>query len=249
MTTVEIHIHPMIKQIIQINYKFGLWQNEDAPFIRKIGRTIVYVLFSIGFAVSLIGGSLITDDYHESLFLFTSGLMVSVLIFKTFLNYTKANQVLAIMQATCVHSIPNRDEEDGLLRNINRKLSNFKKFSILFLVLVVITVLTFLILFFPAFMTKKKLPFNIWFPLDWKRSSIAHWMAFSYIIFCLIFNSFICLLTVVIWYIMLNCSIKYEILGNSFRHFGERPVAREQKMKRKFSELIELCKMYQRLEM
>lgn len=246
MTNVEVNIHPMIQQIIRINYKFGLWQNEDAPFSRKIGRTIVYVVFSIGFAVSLIGGSWTTDDYHDSLFLFTSGLIVSVLNFKTFLNYSRANEVLAIMHAICVHSVPNRDGT-VLLRNINSKLGYFKKCSILFIVLVIITVLTFLIMFFPAFMTVKKLPFNIWFPLDWKRYSIAHWMAFSYTIFSLIFNSFICLLTVVIWYILLNCSIMYDVLGERFRHFGAS-VGKGQKTE-ELSELIELISMYQQIEM
>lgn len=243
---VHIQIHPIIQQIIRINYKFGVWQNEDASLVRKFVRTVVYVSFSIGFVVSLIGGSLIADDYHESLFLLTSGLIVSVLIFRTFLNYSSANQVLAVLQAVCVHSISKRDKNQ-LLRNINRKLNFFKNFSFLFVSLIVIIALTFLLLFFPAFLTKKQLPFSIWFPLDWKNSSIAHWMAYFYIISCLIFNSFICLLTLIVWYIMLNCAIKYEVLGDRFRHFGAIPKGK--KIKRpSLIESIELIRMFQQLE-
>lgn len=244
---VEVHIHPLIQHIIQLNYNFGLWQEEDAPLVRKIARTVVYVLFSIGFVVSLLGGSLITEDHHESLFLLTLGLIVSVLNFKTFLNYSRANDVLAILQAICTHSIENGDS-DQLLQNINRKLNFFKNCSFLFLALIVTIVLTFLMLFFPAFLTKKQLPFNIWFPLDWKESSIAHWMAYLYIIFCLIFNSFICLLTLIVWYIMLNCSIKYEVLGDRFSHFGAI-VKDKNIIKSSVSESIKLIRMFQQLEM
>lgn len=246
MSNIQVPIHPMIQRIVQINYKFGVWQNEeDATLKRKIGRTIVYVIFSVGFAVSLIGGSLISDDYHDSLFLLTSGLIICVLNFKTFLNYSKANQILEMLQAICVHSIPNRDTTGQLLQDINRKLNNFKMFSNVFLALVITTILTFLILFFPPFLTKKELPFNIWFPLDWKTSLIAHWMAFSYIIFCLIFNSFICLLTVIKWYIMLSCSIKYEVLGNYFRNFG---AVKNSELESYFDEFGELVKMFQKIE-
>lgn len=172
---------------------------------------------SIGFVTALIGGSLIAEDYNESLYLLTAGIIVGVLIFKTYLNYSKGTQILTVLHAICIHSVPNSEE---LPYQLKRKLNNFKIFSIFFLGIILVILFTFLILYCPILSAEKKLPFNIWFPFGWKRYALAHWLAYSYIIFCLTFNSFMCLLTLIIWYIMLNCSIKYQILGQHFKNLG-----------------------------
>lgn len=217
MRDIQIEIHPLIQQIIRAYYKFGVWQYEDAKWYRKLGRIIIFLLGSIGFTTALIGGSLIAEDYNQSLYLLTAGIIVGVLIFKTYLNYAKGSQILTVLHAISLHSVPNSDE---LPYQVNRKLNNFKKLAIFFLGIVFVILFTFLILYCPIITSEKRLPFNIWFPFDWKRYTLAHWLAYSYIIFCLTFNSFICLLTLIIWYILLNCSIKYQILGQRFKNLG-----------------------------
>lgn len=217
MPDLKIQIHPLILQIIRAYHKFGMWQPDDAKWYRKVVRSVVFLLGSVGFTSALIGGSVIAENYNDSLYLLTAGIIVGVLIFKTYLNFVKGDRILNVLHAICLHSVPH---DEQLLREVNRKLNNFKKFATFFLVIVLLILFTFLVLYCPLLTSEKKLPFNIWFPVDWRSSTLAHWLAYSFIIFCLAFNSFICLLTIIIWYIMLNCSIKYQILGERFKNMG-----------------------------
>ncbi|KAJ6638083.1 hypothetical protein Bhyg_10816, partial [Pseudolycoriella hygida] len=97
MHDTQIQIHPLILQIIREYYRFGVWQNENAKFYRKVIRIMVFLLGSVGFTTALIGGSLIADNYNESLYLLTAGIIVAVLIFKTILNYSKGDQIYQIL--------------------------------------------------------------------------------------------------------------------------------------------------------
>lgn len=45
MHDTQIQIHPLIHKIIQVYYKFGVWQNKDVKFSRKIGRIIVFLFW------------------------------------------------------------------------------------------------------------------------------------------------------------------------------------------------------------
>lgn len=244
MGDIQIEIHPLIRQIIRVYYKFGVWQNADVNLFRKIVRMMVFLLGSIGFVAALIGGSLVAEDYNESLYLLTAGIIVAVLIFKTYLNYSKGNQILTVLHAICLHSVPNSEQ---LQYQVYLKLNNFKKFAVLYLGIILVILFTFFILYSPILTSERKLPFNIWFPFDWKRYALAHWMAYSYIIFSLTFNSFICLLTLIIWYIMLNCSIKYQILGQRLKNLGT--VKRRDNEDNVFlDQLMELITMHQQIE-
>lgn len=217
MCDIEVPIHPLIQRFIQVYYKFGMWQDNDANWYRKIGRILVFLFGSIGFTSSLIGGSLIARDYNESLYLLTAGIIVAVLIFKTYLIYSKGSQFVTVLHKVCVHSVPNSGK---LLEHINRKMNLFEKCTMFFLGIVCLIVFIFLVLFCPLLTSERKLPFNIWFPIDWRTHALAHWLAYSYIIFCLSFNAFVCLLTLMIWYVMLNCSILYQTVGQRFKNLG-----------------------------
>lgn len=74
-----------------------------------------------------------------------------------------------------------------------------------------------LIPFLPLLSDEKRLPLNGYFPLDWQNSEIAYGMIYAFIMYELI----LCVLcgvlsNFIVWYQIMACGTKYEILRNEF---------------------------------
>lgn len=62
--------------------------------------------------------------------------------------------------------------------------------------------------------------FNNAFPMDWTKSEIAFWLAFTFFAVGMFFSAVCCSLIPILWYLMLSLVFRYKILNNQFRTMG-----------------------------
>jgi len=161
------------------------------------------------------GGACISTDKDEYIFLTVAAMINGVIVFKMANIIWKKNEILSFIQELCNHHSINDLEK---FIEFNSKLKRFMIFAKSFIWLCVVGVS--FALFVPVISAEKKLVFNIALPSDWKNNEIVFWMAHIYIIVGCTYSSLSLLLSIVIWYIMINSAIKYEVLENQLRNMG-----------------------------
>ncbi len=72
----------------------------------------------------------------------------------------------------------------------------------------------------PFIPDEKTLFFPVGFPLDWRNSEFAYWMAFTFIATIAVMTAISLLFTTILWYLMANCSWRYEVLGQQIKKMG-----------------------------
>lgn len=63
---------------------------------------------------------------------------------------------------------------------------------------------------------------KIAFPLDWRNDETAFWIATIFLFTDVFLAISAILLSMIIWYLMLNCSLRYELLGIELKRLGEK---------------------------
>lgn len=214
MPDIEMGIDSLIQRLISVYYAFGIWHKGKQTKLRKFCRIFVFFFCTISYPVALAGGGLVSHDLGDAIFLFTLGVIVGVLEFKGYYIFFKQEKILKLLNVMGKQSVPNNDH---LLRTVNRALNIFKKCCVIF---VVISVgLTAIIMILSSPLISDKLPFNIWFPLDYKQNYIAHWITHCFVVANELFVILVSLLSSLMWYAMLNSSLKYDILGHRLKNF------------------------------
>lgn len=210
-----IEVHNRMKQIIDLFYRLGVLENEELV-VRKSTKKYFLSVFYFSFWVSVVAGLCLSDDVDESIFLVvvTTAVAVFVVKFKFILFEQKA--VYGCIEIICTHSL--KDEQEFI--RINKKLNSLMKFTTAFIAMTFSGYIPFIILYLPIFSNERRLPVNIGFPFNWKDSDIAYWTAYLYIFFNFCITLFCMLLNVIIWYVMMNCAIKYETLSKYIRNLS-----------------------------
>lgn len=65
---------------------------------------------------------------------------------------------------------------------------------------------------------EKKLFFNIGFPLDYTKSEAGFWIAFAFTFIAVLLFNLSVLFSIMVWYLLMNFSVKYELFENKFRN-------------------------------
>lgn len=107
-------------------------------------------------------------------------------------------------------------EYQKYLEHVDKKLPKFMKFVHFYLPFLVAG--DALVIFTPMFYAEKMLPFFV--VLDSNCSDALYYSMYTYIVLALILTFVFNLFTVLIWYITINYSIVYEVLGNQLRNLG-----------------------------
>lgn len=108
------------------------------------------------------------------------------------------------------------DSED--LTAVNKKLKTFMKFVVS--LLTIISVTTFFAIIVPIFGSENKLFFNIGFCLDWKNNDIAFYLASAFLTTEATMTIIGMLFSTLIWYLLMTCTLRYEVLGSQIRDIG-----------------------------
>lgn len=215
-TVSKMHCVKLHKRIDQINSSFyRLWDHPDKTAAKDRLKTILILIFYALFSMSFMVGAITSDDKNEFIFLLEATVITVVELIRICYAIRKKNEFIDLLSKIGVFNV--ETQEDFTLAN--NKLNRFMKFATFFLNYVFITSL-FAVLLPPFVGNEKKLFFNIAFPLDHKNDEISFWVALAFLgteIF-LTTNAFS--VNVTIWYLLLNCGIRYEVLGNRFRNLG-----------------------------
>ncbi|XP_037039737.1 putative odorant receptor 71a [Bradysia coprophila] len=210
----SIRINKVIDQMISFFRRIGIWHGEDMPKMGQLRLKSFYSIYYLFFFISFSVGAIKKETVDESIFLAEVAVIVSVMTTKIWMLLWKQKQIMALLNRICVFSIRN-DEEFAYF---NDKVDRFVKFVIVFACATIVGSLGNAI--FPFIGKEKKLIVDIAFPLDWKNSEIAFWMAYIFFVSENILSILAITLSVVIWYLLLHCSLRYKILGMEIRNMG-----------------------------
>lgn len=165
--------------------------------------------------MSFVVGAIKNEKMDELVFLVEASIVTGVYTVKLWILIWKQNQILHLLKRICEFSI--RDDCGYVL--FKDKLGGFIKFVVGFVTGLIIA-LSLETVVFPMFGTEKTLFYKIWFPLDWRNSEVAFWMANIFIFIGDFIMMTVMLFSIIIWYLLLNCALRYEVLGSEIRDMG-----------------------------
>nr|QGW45377.1 odorant receptor 4 [Bradysia odoriphaga] len=207
-------IHKVIDQMISIFRRIGLWHGKDRPTARQLVLKSLYCIYYLSFMISLSLGARTAGTVDESIFLVEASIMAAVLNIKNWMFLWKQKEIAMLLDRNCVFTI--RNEEDFAF--YNDKVEKFIKFLKIFACCTLYSFLGCSAL--PFFGSKKVFFVDIAFPLDWKNSETGFWMAYIFLVTECIITVLAMAFSIIIWYLLLHCSLRYAILGMEIKKMG-----------------------------
>lgn len=232
----SIKIHSVINHIISIFYYIGFWHRGDVPTTKELKIKLFYCIYYALFTVAITIGAFTKKNRDESIFLAQIALGTTVLGVKMWLFVWKQKQVLELLDRICAFSI--RDDDDFIY--FNRKLNAFIHFVIALLVGSFATTI-FQGTILPFLGNERTIVLKVWLPVDWENDEIAFWIAFVYVFTGNVLAVATVLFTIIIWYLMIHCSLRYRLLGTELTKLGDM----KQEGKEKISDELK-CAAYLR---
>lgn len=225
-----IEIPKEINYMMSLFYYVGLWHCGDKATVSETRIKFFFCFYYLLFPISLVAGAIASDNQDEKIFLAEATIASVVLYVKITYVIWKKGRVLDMINHIGVYSMQNY-EEFTLVKN---KTKRFMKFLTFFFVIT--SAAGYVALFAPTLGKEKILLFNIGFPLDWKNSETAYWIAITFI-FTQINIAYIGILfSILIWYLMINCALRYKLVGRKIVNMGEISEANEITNKRKITD-------------
>lgn len=197
--------------------------------LRELRIKFFYCFYYSLFPISLVVGAIKSDDLEEKIYSFELAIAMIVLSAKLHFIIWKQKEILELLNRICVFSIQNDDD----CKFVNKKISEFMKFVILLIILNALlggfcdsTVAPFV-------GSEKNLFFKIGFPFDWKNNEVAFWMANLFLFTEVYLSIAACLFPIIMLYLMICCSLRYEVLGNELKNMGSIPKENKRKTSEK----------------
>ncbi|XP_037026086.1 odorant receptor 94a-like [Bradysia coprophila] len=223
----SIQIHKVIQLMISFFCLIGVWHRGDKPTVKEFRIKLFYTFYYPLLALSLAVGAIKNDKEDQSIFLAEVAIEVAVLTTKLWLLIWKQNEILYLLSRVCVISI--RSDDDWNL--LNAKLRGFMNFVLVFLILSVAGSSGSLILSFRG--SEKTFFLKIAFPMDYQNNEIAFWFATIFLSTEMALTVVVDIFTTIIWYLLLMCSLRYQVLGNELKNLGIIKKNAEGKMTKK----------------
>lgn len=205
----SIQIRSVINRLTFLFYRIGLWQAGDG----ETGIKFFYIIYHLLFIVSLMTGAITNVRREKVIFLVEVAIAAAVVWVKLCLLITKQQEILDLLNRVCVFMI--RDNESVTF--VNGKLDAFSKFSNIFCVTAVVGG-CFEAIVLPCLGSERTLFLEIGFPLDWKNSVIAYLLASVFLLTEYMLSIAVIFSSIIIWYLLLNCSLRYQVLGNDCKN-------------------------------
>lgn len=209
----EIELHSGVRKITSIFLFIGIWPQEiDSESLKKFKAyflAALYTSFPIHFAVC----AFFADDVTESV---TSGLyalLESVASAKCFYLIFNREKILGFLNDPILsHQTESKEEYD----NYSKKINRFVNFIRLYLSVMSVSLIANNI--YNLTSDDDLLPLGLTFPRE--NHEIGYWVQYA----CITVSCAMCCISnfsnIIIWYVMLNYSIEYELLGSKFRKLG-----------------------------
>lgn len=211
----KIGIPKRINQIISIFYFIGLWHDDNYSNSRKLASNVWFLVAFVCYIISVAAGAVLSENEAESIFLANISIIAFNLTIRLYYWQWKQDEIINFIEQFGTHSI----DDSKLFNQIDKKIGNFVKFATIFKFMTTAAILT--IIGLPIVSNEKRLPLNIYIPFNWKESDILFCVAFLFFVYEMILAITFILFNLIIWYLLINSAIKYEILGTEFRRIGE----------------------------
>ncbi|XP_037039814.1 odorant receptor 4-like [Bradysia coprophila] len=209
-----IRIHKVISLMNSMFYRFGFWHRGVEPTVEEIRVKFFYCIYYSFYVLSLVIGSIKCQKMGESIYLADLSVGAFVVCVKVWILVWKQDEIINLLDRVCVFLIRNYGDHN----RFNEKHEGFIKFVIVFVMIVIITGLSVVFLSFTG--KEKKLFLGIGFPLDYKNSDIAFWIATIFIFIGVLLSIVAIFFTTVIWYLLFMCTLRYEVLGSELKNMG-----------------------------
>lgn len=209
----QVKLPQVINKIMECYYRVGYWHRGDDATARETLIKLFYSIYYLLFLISVIVGALTCVDPDESVFLGEASLLAFVLEVKLLHIVWRKRQIVEFLHQIGVLTIA--DEEQFNI--VNGKVAAFMKF------IIILTGFTFFgsvccAIGIPIIGSERKQVINIGFPFDWRTSEIVFWLEFAFISSGFIISFFTFLFSVIMWYLLFVCALKYDVLANRFRN-------------------------------
>lgn len=209
----SIRIHKVIALIISVFYLIGVWHRGDKATAKETRNKLFYCGYYLLFCLSLVLGAIKNEHGDDFIFLLQQSFGTAVLAVKLWFLTWKQNRIRNLLHRVCLFSIPNVDDYNIY----NHKLRGFVKFVLLFVITVTSGAITGSVVL-PLF--GRILVLKIVFPLDYEKDEIAFWMATIFVFTEICLTITILLFSIIIWYVLFVCSLRYEVLGSNLKNMG-----------------------------
>ncbi|XP_037032261.1 odorant receptor 94a-like [Bradysia coprophila] len=225
-----IQMDKTFKQFLKIFYQLGIWQRDEESEYRKIGKKTFYTLFGALLPVFFAINAFLCADRSEAIFSVQAAIITSVVYLKLLYILFRKQEILSFLNdPIVVHSIENRGE----YLQVNKKLQKFIGFVRPYCLAIFITAVLLIVYKLPIFSNDKGLPAFISF--SWNDSEIVYWLAYLLISLSIVLHSIINYTSALVWYIMLNYSLEYRLLGNKLKNLGVTTEKNQNKKQQKLT--------------
>ncbi len=232
--------HKIIYRIIALLRAFGVWETDSQSNFRKLLKKFTLLIFTVTFCTSLALGAIDSVDRNEAIFLVASSIAFGLVNVKLSYILWKKKDLDKFLNRICVHTVE-REEE---FIKINKKLNNFANVAYTAMAAMSSSITVLIVSSMPFFSAERRLAVNIKFPFDWKTNALFHWCGWFFIAVALMYASLVTYFTIVYLYIMLNCSVKYQVLGDEIRNVNRaKDLAIQNKVYSSYSSMKELDKL------
>lgn len=211
----SVQLDKRINQITSIFYRLGLWHREDEPTIKETRLKLFYSVYYLLLPTSSMAGALTSDNKNDCIFLVQVTMATAVLSVKLMYIIWRKKEILDLLNRNCVYSIEGHDQ----FNLVNNKLKILMKFTTIFISICWLFAACS-VLVVPFFGCEKSLYLKVAFPLDWRNNEVAYWITFAFVLTETVVTEISVLLGAIIWYLVLNCALRYQVLGHKIKNMG-----------------------------
>lgn len=207
----NIQVPSTITHTLAVFYGLGFWDSNNKSVFFSNALKLFHFTYYVSFGTSIAVGALISNNPDDFTFLSALFIIVVVHFVRMLYLFGKRTEIIDLIYRIGTHSTNERSE----LTQVKRKLEIFTKFAKTFYSACYVNV--FLALISPIF-SSEELLINIAFP--WKSLRAVFWISHAFIVLGCVLSLTVYILTLIVWYLMLNAAIKYELLGTQMRNMG-----------------------------
>ncbi len=212
----NIEVPHRFNQIISLFHFIRFWRCDSISNFNSTISKIVHLIVYVYYPVSLMVGAFTNDNETEQMFLVVLSIVTFVLAIRLYYILWRKDEIIGFINELGTHSIA----DDELFHRINNKIIIFIKLVSFMEVMLLFAVIAMTIITSPIVSNDKMLPMNIYFPLDWRHNELFYWIAFTFVVYEMMISMSSSLLNPIIWYLMMSCAIKYQVLGYELKNLG-----------------------------
>lgn len=207
----KIETPSTINRIVALYYGLRVWNRNEDTFILATLLTLFQAIFFVLFVTSVIVGAAIAPDMQEVVFLTDFAILTGTHTVRLLYIVWKKEEIRQFIEEIGTHCT----DDVGEFVRVKSKISALMKFAEIFVLACSADVS--LIIVHPIFSSSEII--NI--ALPWKKSRLVFWIKHIIVSVGCVYSIIWFLFSVIIWFIMLNCSLKYQMLGDQLTNMGK----------------------------